>query len=166
MFKHLVCTFVLNALNGCTDSASTLSLTRYASSPITRIETQLVQGQTLSGILAHHNLSNKEILTLTHLLSPYVNPHQLATGQKIQLEQEADQVTRLSLNHKFGYRLNLEQDKGNWHIREYRLPTQRLTKQAKVEIKGSFYQTAQDNKVPVSVINQAIVPLSHFIDFQ
>ncbi|MHA1524692.1 MAG: peptidoglycan DD-metalloendopeptidase family protein [Alphaproteobacteria bacterium] len=162
-------------LASLTDSAALRSLINPVAAPRPNRQTIIVvDGDTLSEILARLDIDQTDILALVRGLKPVFAPGQLRAGQELALvlgRDSAGAVVPLSLSFEYdGREISVTRTKQRRYVARRQgggaLAGSLAQTRTLARIYGSLYRTARQQKVPDAVIVRMMRTHSYDVDFQ
>ncbi|MFC3032288.1 M23 family metallopeptidase [Pseudoalteromonas fenneropenaei] len=134
--------------------------------PLTSEQWVLKSGQTFSHLLQPLALSEQELLRLAELLSPYLAPEKMPAGQTFTVKKQQQVIQSICTELSFSQYGCLQPSEQGWQLelQDFTLTNAQTVKQFRID--ESLFRAASKADVPLAVSNQALIVLSHFIDFQ
>ncbi|CAH9049875.1 hypothetical protein PSECIP111951_00062 [Pseudoalteromonas holothuriae] len=123
-------------------------------------------GQSLIGLLKPFGFTEQHAWQVTELVKPDMDLNRLNIGQKFQVEYNEQGLVALIFAIDFAQRLRVIRNETGWHKALYSMLTKSKQVLRSTTVSNSLYEAAQQEGVPLDVINQMIMAFSHFIDFQ
>ena len=125
----------------------------------------LKQGQTLTNLLMPHGFSERAIYLLAMSSKKIFDINKLQAGTQIELTTFED-AQELKIAVGFAKLLEAKWQNQQWSMAVSDVATDKTSLSREFVISHSLYKDALSADVPVKIINDAILALSHFIDFQ
>ena len=152
------------------DSAwNTGSYANYRKPPTHNRETHIVYvqpGQNLTSLLTNEGLSAQQVVLLALTAQPLIDLGRLQIGAPLEISFNDNDQPRVRLAKEYGEIIDAIYENGAWSVTKQTVPLRAETHEAAVTISSSLYEDAVAEDVPVTIINSAMMALSHFVDFQ
>ncbi|HAD48006.1 MAG TPA: hypothetical protein DCF92_04130, partial [Idiomarina sp.] len=152
------------------DSAwNTGSYANYRKPPTHNRETHIVYvqpGQNLTSLLTNEGLSAQQVVLLALTAQPLIDLGRLQIGAPLEISFNDNDQPRVRLAKEYGEIIDAIYEDGAWNVTKQTVPLRAETHEAAVTISSSLYEDAVAEDVPVTIINSAMMALSHFVDFQ
>ena len=123
-------------------------------------------GQNLTSLLTDQGLSAQQVVLLALTAQPLIDLGRLQIGAPIEISVNKVNQPRIRLAKEYGEVIAASYAEGAWSVTKQNVPLRAETHEAAVTIKNSLYEDAVAKDVPVTIINSAMMALSHFVDFQ
>lgn len=123
-------------------------------------------GQNLTSLLTQYGLSAQQVVLLALAAQPIVDLSRLQIGAPIEIGYTAPDQPRIRLAKEYGEVIEASYTEDHWTIEKHRLPRRATHHEVSVTITNSLYEDAVAKDVPVTIVNKAMMALSHFVDFQ
>ncbi|CAM4199678.1 M23 family metallopeptidase [Pseudoalteromonas byunsanensis] len=134
-----------------------------------RVKTTIItvaQGQSFIGVLKPFGFTANDAWQVQKLAQPELDLDRIQVGQKIKVEHTGEALLSLTLATTFAKRMSMERVAKGWTKRVYELQVRTVPALRAFDVSNSIFDDAQNNDVPLDIINQTIFAFSHFIDFQ
>lgn len=126
----------------------------------------VASGQNLTSLLTQYGLSAQQVVLLALAAQPLVDLSRLQIGAPIEIGFTEPNKPRIRLAKEYGEVIEASYTGDHWTIEKRRLPTRATHHEVAVTINNSLYEDAVAKDVPVTIVNKAMMALSHFVDFQ
>ena len=126
----------------------------------------LSAGDTLISLLEKYQFTARDSLMLERAVKPWRSLTKLQAGQAIAISVEQGQVQSIAFELAFATLLRATRDQSHWQVTEHQLASKKTIKHLSGTIETSFFVDATKMGIPQDIINQSIVALSNFLDFQ
>ena len=123
-------------------------------------------GQNLTSLLTNEGLSAQQVVLLALTAQPLIDLGRLQIGAPLEISFNDSEQPRVRLAKEYGEIIDATYKDGAWNVTKHTVPLRDTTHAAAVTISSSLYEDAVADDVPVTIINSAMMALSHFVDFQ
>lgn len=123
-------------------------------------------GQNLTSLLTSEGLSTQQVVLLALTALPLIDLSRLQIGAPLEISFDDNDQPRVRLAKEYGEIIDARYQNNAWSVTKQTVPLRAETHEAAVTISSSLYEDAVAENVPVTIINSAMMALSHFVDFQ